>query len=338
METQEDPFPIQNFYFFQSKERDTITAFEKASGFNVNRRDVYEIPISELEKDAKNPKTAPKSWWNSFWQDGWSHLTFGTVSTGIGVGVFWFATGPVGWITGVLAIGGGSASMFSGGVQLLSNDPEIRMVAHELGKASLSLNNIPGFSVGTATYLLTRDYEQSLWYADIAGLTSAGISLTHNVMKATKMQRLFNLEVGSNSTKWAAPVRNINASLMEINPKGLEGSHLVPQRILKTLGEKFPKFKRDIEKLGNGPLGINFLSPMEHALVDPYRFRTLTALQKEALAVTNPVQTSLIKNYPRIAELVGIPKNMSPTIRPVFNCLLITGGRIIKLDANSCEK
>lgn len=333
MGTRDNPYPIQSYYFFQSNEPDPIRAFEKQTQFRVNHSDVYVIPISTLEKAAEDPKKAEKSWWNSFWQDGWSHLTFGTVSIGFGIGFLCLATGPAGWITGVLAMGGGAVSVFSGGAQLYSTDPETKKLYAQLGDASLSLNNMPGFAVGTATYMLTGNFGRSIDYANYAGLFAGGSSLVRSGMRAVKMQRMYNLEVGLNSTRYGSRTRAINAYLMNIDPAGLEASHLIPQRVLKVIIDKVPKHRRSIENLGNGPLGINFLTPVQHALVDPYRFRTLPVATKEALALSDPFRTIILQNYPKLAQIFGFVPNMSPTARPMFNSLVITGGRTIKTQA-----
>lgn len=333
-----DPFPIQSFYLFQTKESDPFRAFESLTQLQVNRSDLTVFPISTLEQVNKHPKQAQKSWWNSFWDDGWSHIAFGTVSTAFGIGFLCLATGPVGWITGVLALSGGAISVASGGGQLLTTDPETKKLLAQLGDASLSLNNIPGFTVGTATYILTGSYGQTIEYANYAGILAGGYSLASKGMNAIKLQQMYNLEVGSNSSRWSTRTRGINAMLMDINPKGLEGSHLVPQRVIKTLVAKAPKFRKPIENLANGPLGINFMSSVEHALVDPYRYRTLPVATKEILALTNPTRVKLLENYPKLAEVLGFIPNMSPTTRPVFNSLVITSGRSLKTAATSSSE
>jgi hypothetical protein len=45
------------------------------------------------------------------------------------------------------------------------------------------------------------------------------------------------------------------------------------------------------------------------------------------------MRTALIKNYPKLADTLGFYSNMSKTIKPVFNSLLITGGRAAKIKA-----
>ena len=338
METTYDPYPIQSFYLFQSQESDPIRAFEGLTQLRVNRSDVTVVPIAALEKIAKDSKQAEKSCWDSFWDDGWSHIAFGTVSTAFGIGFICIATGPVGWVSGVLALGGGAVSMFSGGGQLLTTDPATKKFYAQLGDASLSLNNIPGVVAGAATYIVTEDFGQSIDYANYAGIVAGGYSLARSWMNAFKLQRMYSLEVGLKNSRWSTRTRRINASLMGINPKGLEGSHLVPQRVVRTLVTKVPRFRRQIENLSNGPLGISFMSPVEHALVDSYRFRTLPVATKEALAVSNPFKTMLLESYPKIAEGLGFIPNMSPATRPVFNSFVITSGRTVKTTTTSSSR
>jgi hypothetical protein len=188
--------------------------------------------------------------------------------------------------------------------------------------------------------MLTGNFDQSINYANFAGLFAGGSALVKSGMKAFKMQRLYNFEVGLNSTRYSSRTRAINAYLMNINPTGLEASHLIPQRVLKFIVEKAPpKLRKPIENLGNGPLNINFLTPVQHALVDPYRFRTLPFATKEDLALSDPFRTMILQNYPQLAQIFGFVPNMSPTMRPMFNSLVITGGRTIKtLATDSSDK
>ncbi len=326
-----DPYSVRSYYFFKSDVSDPIRAFELETGLKINRNDVQVFPLSE--NDGQPPKQEEKSWWNSFWEDGWSHVAFGTVSTGVGVGILCVATGPIGWVSGVLALAGGATAAVSGGGQLLSSDPETKKMFEQVGDVSLSANNIPGLAVGSATYLWTGDFNTSIDYANYAGMISGGASLAKSGFNAIKMQRLYNFEVGFNSTRWGTRTRNISAMVVGIDPKGLEGSHLIPQRFMRTLVERFPKLQRYIENIFNGPLGVNFIPATAHALVDSYRFRTLAAAQKEFLAATQPMRTALIKNYPKLADTLGLYSNMSPTTKPMFNSLLITGGRAAKVNA-----
>lgn len=333
MDTTLNDYPIQGYYLFNSGKSDSITAFEKMTRLRVNRQDVVVFPIAELEDVSQDSKE--ESWWNSFWEDGWSHLTFGTVSTAFGIGILCLATGPAGWITGALAIGGGTISAFSGTGQLLSTNSETKQLYASIGDAALSLNNIPGLVVGTGSYVFTKDFDQSMNYANYAGIASGSTSLIRSGWNALRMQKLYSFNVGLNNTGWSSITRNINARLVGINPKGLEGSHLIPQRVVQKMVAKAPRLKKTIENFFNGPLCISFMKDTEHALVDSYRWRTLPLAQKETLRLTNPYTTFLIENYPQFADALGFFPNMSSTVRPVASSLVITSGRAVKSQATS---
>lgn len=333
-------FTIQSYYFFNSGQQDPVAAFEKMTKLQVNRRELITLPIADLETSSSNPQQ--EFWHDSIWNGGWSHITFGTVSTAFGIGILCLATGPVGWITGALAIIGGTASAVSGIVQLNTHDPKTKELYHLIGDVSLSLNNIPGLAVGTGSYVFTQDINQSITYANIAGIASGGASLLKSGFNAYRMQRLYGFRVGLNNSSWSPFTRNVNAKIIGINPIGLEGSHLVPQRTVKAIVQKAPiVLRKPIENFFNGPLCIHFMQDIEHALVDPKRWRFLPTAQKEILKLTNPLMSNLMENYPQIGGLVGIPSNLSPTLQPVATSLVITGARTIKyqgMDKNSSRR
>lgn len=320
-------YPIQSYYLFNVGTNDPILAFEKLTKLQVNQHEIVKYTRFEFENEIQ--ASMQESWWNSFWKDGWSHIIFGTVSTGFGIGILCLATGPVGWVTGALAIAGGSIGTGSGIVQLNAKNEKTKQLYHTIGDVSLSLNNIPGLVVGTGSYVFTHDLSQSIGYADLASISTGSASLIKSGVKAFKMQRLYNLNVGLNNTSWSSFTRNINARLVGIDPKGLEASHLVPQSVIRKMVAKAPwSLKEPIEKFFNGPLCIHFMRETEHALVDPYRWRFLPSAQKEILKVTNPVMSNLMDNYPQLGGLVGFIPNTSPTLRPVVYNLVITSGRV----------
>jgi len=333
-------YPIQSYYLFEAKGPDKVAAFEQVTGLRVNRQDLVVVPVSSLPKVSESPKKVKHSWIDSFWDSGWSNVTFGTVATVAGIGLLCLASGPFGIVSGILAVAGGSVGALSGGAQLLSNDPRRKQFFADLGNASLALDNIPGLIAGTTTYVITGDVSRTVDYANVAGLVGGVTSLARGGVKAIKVQRLYNLEVGAFSTKWSRRTRRINAMIMGIDPTGLEGSHLVPQRIFSPFVQRLPmRLQRPFENLFNGPLGVNFIPAMEHALYDSYRFQTLPKAGKEALSAAHPIRAALLQHSPQVADVFGFAPNMSPVVRPIANSLVITTGRAAKAaSANTSEK
>lgn len=94
--------------------------------------------------------------------------------------------------------------------------------------------------------------------------------------------------------------------------------------------ETLKAFKETDEGKVNGPICISFMKDTEHALVDPYRWRTLPLVQKEILRLTNPFTTTLIENYPELTAGFGSVPNLSPTVLPVVKSLVITSSRSTK--------
>src|SRR5260221_9621201 len=103
-----DPYPMRSYYLFKSDVSDPIRAFELETGLKVNRSNSQVFALSENDDD-EALKQIEKSWWDSFWEDGWSHVAFGTVSTAVGAGTLCAVTGPPGWVSGVLALSGALA-------------------------------------------------------------------------------------------------------------------------------------------------------------------------------------------------------------------------------------